>query len=257
MVLLPQAFRPLPIIAFYAGGKSRFADRLNSDIWREKVMTGIYTTIQQNPALAVWFFAAMNGLWLVFVYFNSQRHGKTLEALRHSLNLDAERRKKVFEMKAGQYESYVTSLDAFGMKHQVDLPNRMQPVFNEYLHGYLAASEAGDKDHEQEVIARFSAQVSSFMREGMKDYLRLQAEANRLKLTASDSMLESFEELDAAMSRAIEKSNEFMASFTELVLKQDFEAMSARQRELEEHGSAVKSKARELMKRMRADLAEI
>lgn len=228
-----------------------------SVVGREKVMTDIYTTIQQNPALVVWGFAAVNGLWFVFVYFNSQRHAKTLEVLRHSLNLDAERRKKVFELKAAQYESYVTSLDAFGTKHQVDLPNRMQPVFDEYFRGYLAATDAGDKDHEQEVIARFSTQVSGFMREGMEDYLRLQSEANRLKLTASVSMLESFEELEVAMIRTIEKSNEFMTSFTELVLKQDFEAMSARQRELEEHGSAVKSKARELMKRMRADLAEI
>jgi hypothetical protein len=221
------------------------------------MMTGIYATIQQHPDFVLWAFAAVNGLWLVFVYFHSQRHAKTLEVLRHSLSLDAERRKKVFEMKAGQYESYVASLDAFGTKHQVDLPNRMRPIFEEYLRDHLAASDSGDKDHEREVIARFSSQVTSFMQEGMEDYLRLQAEANRLKLTASDSMLEAFEELEAAMSLAIQNSNEFMARFTELILIQDFEAMSVRQREMEEHGSAVKSKARELMKRMRADLAEI
>jgi len=220
-------------------------------------MSGIYTAIQENPALAVWFFAAANGLWLVFVYFNSQRYAKSLEALRHSLNLDAERRKKVFEMKAAQYERYVTSLDAFGTKHQVDLPRRMQPVFDEYFRGYLAATEAGDKDLERDVIAKFNAEISGFMQEGTEDYLRIQAEANRLKLTASDSMLETFEELEAAMSRAIESSNEFMASFAVLVLQQDFEAMSDRRRELSEQGTTVKNKARELMKRMRTDLAEI
>lgn len=220
-------------------------------------MNALYSIISKYPEAIAALFAVINGLWLAFTYFNGQRHARELENLRHSLHLDAERRKKVFELKVNQYEAYVTSLDAFGKKHQVDLPARMQPVFEEYFAGYMAAAEAQDKEQEREVIARFSSKISSFMREGLEDYMRLQSETSRLKLTASDALLTAFEALEAAMEQAHQKSNEFMSRFTDLVLRQDFEAMAALQRELEVHGSAVKDKSRALMARMREDLAEI
>lgn len=79
--------------------------------------------------------------------------------LRSDLSLEAERRKRVFELKANQYETYVANLDAFGRKHQVDLPARMRPIFDKYLNDYLAATESGDKQQEHQVITWFSSQV--------------------------------------------------------------------------------------------------
>src|SRR5690606_7989854 len=72
-----------------------------------------YSIISKYPEAIAALFAVINGLWLAFTYFNGQRHARELEHLRHSLHLDAERRKKVFEVKVNQYEAYVTSLDAF------------------------------------------------------------------------------------------------------------------------------------------------
>ncbi|MBT0027215.1 hypothetical protein J4H29_21070 [Vibrio alginolyticus] len=88
-------------------------------------MESVYNVIQENPDYFAWVFGVVNVLWGLFVYFNKQSHDKALESLKHGLSLEAERRKKVFELKATQYEAYVSNLDAFGKKYQVDLPAKM------------------------------------------------------------------------------------------------------------------------------------
>ncbi|MEZ9860526.1 hypothetical protein AB4381_18855 [Vibrio splendidus] len=220
-------------------------------------METIYSIIQDNPDYFAWVFSVVNVFWGLFAYFNKQSHDKALAKLKHELTLDADRRKKVFELKATQYEAYVENLDEFGKKHQVDMPARMQPVFDKYLNDYLAATQRGDKDQEREVITRFSSQMSSFMQEGLSDVLKLQNESNKLKLTATDEMIETFTKLEALTKLSMDKANEFMGKFTEIVFSQNNELSQQYQGELKALGDQTKNTAQKLMQQMRAELNEI
>lgn len=220
-------------------------------------MSAIYAAIQENPEYFAWAFGVVNVLWGLFVYFNKQSHDRAMARLKNDLALESERRKRVFELKASLYETYVANLDAFGRKHQVDLPARMRPIFDKYLSDYLAASESGDKQQEHQAITWFSGQVSALMYEGLDDVLKLQAESNRLKLTATDEMIDTFSELETLTKASMDKANEFMGQFTEIVLTQDHQRTEKYQAELKELGRKTQEKANELMQQMRAELRAI
>lgn len=220
-------------------------------------MSAIYTAIQENPEYFAWAVGLINVLWVVFIYFNKQSHDRAMAQLRIDLSLEAERRKKVFELKANQYETYVANLDAFGRKHQVDLPARMRPIFDKYLNDYLAATESGEKQQEHRVITWFSSQVSALMQEGLDDVLKLQAESNRLKLTATDEMIDTFSELEALTKTSMDKAHEFMGQFTEIVLAQDHQHTEQYQTELKELGRQTQEMANKLMQQMRTELRAI
>jgi len=220
-------------------------------------MSVIYDVIQEHPEFFAWFFALVNVLWGVFVYFNKQSHDRSMVRLKNDLSLEAERRKKIFELKANQYETYVANLDAFGKKHQVDLPARMQPIFDKYLDDYLESADSEDKQKEREVISWFSAQISALMQEGLDDLLKLQAESNRLKLTATDEMISTFTELEELMQTSMDEANEFMRNFTELVISQDHQRIAAYQARLNELGLKTKGRANQLMQQMRTELRAI
>jgi len=220
-------------------------------------MSVLYEIIQQNPEYFAWGFGIVNVLWGLFTYFNKQSHDKALTKLKHELNLDVERRKKVFELKATQYESYVSSLDSFGKKHLVDLPARLQPIFDRYLSEYIEASMSENKDKEREIISWFNSQVISLMQEGVADTLKLQGESNRLKLTATDEMLKTFSELERFTQESVDKAGEFMGKFTEIVSTQNNELSLQYQSELRELSVKTKGKAQYLMQQMRSELGEI
>lgn len=220
-------------------------------------MSEIYALIQENPEYFAWAFGVVNVLWGLFVYFNKQSHDRAMARLKSDLGLEAERRKRVFELKASQYETYVANLDSFGKKHQVDLPARMSPIFDKYLSDYLAATESGDKQQEHKVITWFGGQVSALMQEGLDDVLKLQAESNRLKLTATDEMIDTFSELEVLTKASMDKANEFMGQLTEIVLTQDHQRTEQYQKELKELGRQTQEKAGQLMQQMRAELRAI
>ena len=211
-------------------------------------METIYSIIQRNPQYFAWAFGIVNALWVLFVYFNKKSHERAMANLRHSLNLDLERRKKVFEMKANQYELYVQHLDEFGKKYQVQMPSRMQPIFSKYLKGYLEASENGDKEKEREVIAWLSEQVSALMNESTEEYLKLKSEANSLKLTSNDELLRIFDELEKLTEASMKLAYEFMGKFTEITLTQNQVLSHEYQSKLASFGQGVQQKAEQLMK---------
>ncbi|HAS3131268.1 hypothetical protein KZ500_04915 [Vibrio parahaemolyticus] len=220
-------------------------------------MESIYSIIQENPDYFAWVFGLVNALWGIFLYFNKQSHDKALENLKHGLSLEAERRKKVFELKVSQYEAYVSNLDEFGKKHQVDLPAKMQPIFDKYFNDYLAAAQVGDKDKEREVLCWFGTQVSEVMRDSTEDLMKLQAESNKLKLTATDQMVETFARLEALTKASSDKSNEFMSKFLEIVLSQNNELSAKLQEELASLGKETQAVAKDLMEQMRQELQTI
>lgn len=220
-------------------------------------MEFVYNVIQQNPEYSAWGFGIINVLWGLFMYFNKQSHDKALENLKYGLSLEAERRKKIFELKVSQYEAYVSNLDDFGKKHQIDLPAKMNPIFDQYFNEYLAAAQIGNKDREREIICWFSSQVSNIMNSMNEDLLKLQAESNKLKLTATDQMVETFSRLEALNKKSTDKSNEFMGKFLEIILHQNHELSAKLQAELFTLGIETQATAKELMQQMRQELKTI
>lgn len=220
-------------------------------------MEGIYKIIQGNPEFFAWIFGLINVLWLAFTYFNRQSHERALANLAHTLKLDEDRRLKVFELKASQYESYVSNLDAFGKKHQVDLPSRMQPIMEKYLADYLNASSAEDKKAETEVISRFSSQVLALMQDASEDYYKIQAESNKIKLTATEEMGAEFEKLESLIKNSMDDSLEFMGSFTQMVMSKNFAPAERFQERAKLQGEKIKASSKQLINLMRAELHEI
>lgn len=220
-------------------------------------MNAVYDAIQESPQFFAWAFGLVNVLWVLFTYFNKQSHEKQLAKLEQHLRLDADRRLKVFELKVTQYESYVMSLDAFGRKQQSEMPARMQPIFDKYLSDYLAAAEAEDKAAEHKVITWFSNQVSGLMQEVYADSLKLKSESNRLKLTATDEMIETFLELESLMDESTATASEYMGRLTEIVLGGRQEEATTYQARLAALGKQIQAASKNLLDQMRAELREI
>lgn len=84
-------------------------------------MQEIYELIKESPKFYAAAFGLVNVAWGLFVYFNKQRHERELRHLEQDLRFSADRRLKVFDLKATQYGHYVTDLDAFGKKNQVEI----------------------------------------------------------------------------------------------------------------------------------------
>ncbi len=216
-----------------------------------------YDLIQTNPEYFALGFVLVNVLWVLFAYLNKQRHDKALANLARNLKLEAERRKTIFELKVAQYESYVNNLDEFGRKHQVDIPSRMQPIFKKYLRDIMEASELQNKEKTKDVIVWFCDQITTLMQEGLNDVLKLQSESNRLKLTATDEMIETFNRLEYLTKESMEKTNEFMQRFIEINLSQNDDAIDNYLLTSKKIGLAMKTEAEKLMKQMRNELAQI
>jgi hypothetical protein len=217
----------------------------------------IYSAIQKNPDYFAWIFGLINILWGLFMYFNKQSHDKELLKITHDLSLESERRRTIYELKINQYESYVASLDEFGKKYQVDLPKKMQPIFDKYLNDYLAASLSENKDKELEVICWFNEQISALMRSANEDMLKLQSESNKLKLTATDEMLDTFSQLEILTKASTDKAFELMAKFQEIILTRNDKLANELQQELTVLGVQTQATAKQLMNLMRQELLEI
>ncbi len=193
----------------------------------------------------------------MFVYFNRKRHEREIESLKHSYNLDLEKRKRIYEMKATQFEKYFRMIDDFGKRQQVDIPKRMQPIINEFMRNYLKAIDRGDKTAATESITNFGSKISDVTNEGMEQYLSLKSETNSLKLIASDELSLLFDELQQLYDSAFDSAQNFLSIFVELVI-------ANRQAEIQKcietfgiHGDNIKIAAKKLMNQMRKELNKI
>jgi hypothetical protein len=220
-------------------------------------MQEIYELIQENPKFYAWAFGIVNLLWVAFAYFNKQRHERNLKQLEQDLRYKADRRLKIFDLKASEYAKYVTDLDSFGEKNQIEMPERMQPIFDEYLQNYLAATEACDKEKERQVIGWFSSQISALMQEGLKEVLKLKRESNRLKLIATDEMLQTFDKLEQLTQESMDCTNEYMKKFTEIVFHQQHDKTEVFQKKAAELATEIQVQSKALMTQMRRELSDI
>lgn len=217
-------------------------------------MNTIYTIIQQNPEFFVWAFGIVNVLWGAFLYFNKKRHDRELKKLEHSLNLDLERRKHIFELKISQYERYFVMLDEFGKKYQTELLDRMQPMFKEYMNAMLAAKTDEEKNA---AIGVFSTQVMELMNESSTEYLKLKAESRSLKLTASDKLILIFDTLESLVKGSMDSAQEFIKQLPTFIMAGNSAEMIANQANLIKQSELIQSKSVELEHQMRSELKDI
>ena len=220
-------------------------------------MQEVYDFIKDYPKLFMWVFAFINFVWIAFVYFNKKQHDKKLEEIKYSLNLDLEKRKKVFEMKANQFEKYYRLIDEFGKKYSVDLPKKMQPIFSEYYDKLLKAEFNNNKDESRKTIVWFGDQISNLMYEINDSYFRLISETKSLRLTSSDKLVEIFDDLQKCYEDLFNLSNEFISKYQEILLTNNQSMQNDYQNRMKEQAIKLKNKSDELMSRMRIELTEI
>lgn len=217
----------------------------------------IYEPISSNPGYFAWVFGIVNALWAAFLYFNKKRHERELIGVQQTFDLDLERRKKVFEMKASQYESYFKHIDAVHRKHQTDYQDVFVPIMNEFMEGYLSATDRNDQEGATQATIRFSEKISRLTRDGFEELSVIESETNSLRLTASDEVARLLDEIKELYERLFAQSGRMMSELVNITIHKDQQLANQLQSQLMETGQQVKSKAAELREAMRNDLKQI
>ena len=220
-------------------------------------MDEIYKLIEGYPKNVAAVFALTNGVWLLVTFILRQKHERAIQRTKHAFDLDLERRKKVFEMKARQYEDYVGLLDDFGRKNQVEIPSKMQPMIQRFFADYLKAEDESDAKGSRQAITSFSSDISTLTQDSLNDFLKLKSESNKLKLTATPELLAIFGELESATQVSFDAANKFMGDFLGLITNQRQDEIAQRQKGLASLSEDVVKKSDELMVCMRNELSEI
>lgn len=221
------------------------------------MMNLLFKHIQEQPEFYAWVFGIVNVLWGAFLYFNKKRHSEEIERLKQSLNLDLERRRKVFEMKSGQYEAYFNNIDAYQRKHQNDYHEIFVPIFSEFNKKYLTAEANGDKEGSTAATLWFSEEIQKITLNGFQELQAVEQQTNSLKLTASNEVSELLEELRKLYEEIFKASSEQLGRLVEITINNDQDAVAQMQQALSEIGERIKAKSSELREEMRRDLLEI
>ena len=220
-------------------------------------MEEILKIIAEKPDYAAWAFGAVNALWIAFHYFNKKSHEKELIKVKQSFDLDLERRKKVFEMKASQYESYFRHIDAIHNKHQVDYQDVFAPIMNEFMASYLEASNRNDEEEATRATIRFSEKISKITRDGFQELGVIESETNSLRLTASDEVAILLDEMKELYNQLFGLSGKMMSDLVQITMHNDQALAEKNQADLMQVGEQAKEKATQLREQMRNDLKQI
>lgn len=220
-------------------------------------MEELFKVISEKPEYFAWAFGLVNALWFGFVYFNKKRHEKELIGVKQSFDLDLERRKKVFEMKASQYEAYFRHIDAIHNRHQTDYQDVFIPIMNEFMASYLDASSRDDEAAATAATIKFSEKVSKISRDGMQELGVIESETNSLRLTASDEVATLLDEIKEIYSALFEVSGKMMSDLVKITINNDQDLANRNMAQLYELGELAKAKAAELREQMRNDLKQI
>jgi hypothetical protein len=220
-------------------------------------MEVIYEVISSNPAYFAWAFGVVNGLWAAFLYFNKKQYERELIRVQQSFDLDLERRKKVFEMKASQYESYFKHIDSIHNRHQTDYQDVFIPIVNEFMDGYLSATSAGDNQRSTKATIDFSEKISRLTRDGFQELGIIESETNSLRLTASDEVAALLDEIKELYESLFSLSGKMMSDLVEITVNNNQQLAHENQSQLMAVGDQVKNKAAALREAMRNDLKQI
>lgn len=217
-------------------------------------MEALFKVISEKPEFFAWAFALVNVLWGAFLYFNKKRHEEELIRVKQGLDLDLERRKKVFEMKAGQYEAYFRHIDAMHRKHQTDYQDVFAPIVNEFMASYLSASSADDKQAATQATVRFSERVSAISRDGFEELMVIESETNSLRLTASDEVASLLDEIQDLYQQLFAASGQMLGELVNITVNNDQQRATELQSQIFDLGSKTKERAAALREAMRRDL---
>jgi len=217
----------------------------------------ILNIISQKPEYVTFVFILVNALWVVFVYLNKKRHEKKLIEVKQSFDLDLERRKKVFEMKANQYETYFRLIDNIHNKHQTDYQEIFIPIMNKFMSSYLEASSRNDKEAQTQATIKFSESISKITRDGFKELGIIESETNSLRLTASDEVAKLLDEIKQLYNEMFDLSGRVMSDLIEIAMNNNQELAKKNQEEMMSIGETLNKKVLELRKQMRNDLKHI
>jgi len=217
----------------------------------------IYEFIVSNPGYFAWGFGIVNALWAAFLYFNKKRHEQELIRVQQTFDLDLERRKKVFEMKASQYEAYFRHIDAIHKKHQTDYQDVLVPIVNEFMEGYLSASNKNDQEGSTQATIQFSEKISKISRDGFEELGVIESETNSLRLTASDEVATLLDEIKVLYEQLFAQSGTMMSELVNITIHNDQHLANELQAQMLETGKQVKAKAANLREAMRNDLKRI
>jgi predicted outer membrane lipoprotein len=220
-------------------------------------MEMIFEAISSNPGYFAWAFGIVNALWIVFLYFNKKQHERELIRVKQSFDLDLERRKKVFEMKASQYESYFKHIDTIHNRHQTDYQDIFLPIMNQFMSDYLSASNAGDKHRETQATIAFSEKISRIQRDGFKELGVIESETNSLRLTASDEVAALLDEIKELYERLFVLSGKMMSDLVDITINNNQQLANENQAQIVKVGEQVRAKAATLREAMRNDLKQI
>ncbi|HTF94731.1 MAG TPA: hypothetical protein VL995_01240 [Cellvibrio sp.] len=144
-----------------------------------------------------------------------------------------------------------------GKKNQVEIPAKMNPIFQTFFREYLEASESGSTEREREVIVWFSSEIQSLMNEGLQDVMKLKYESNRLKLIATEEMLVTFDTIENLNQKIYDITNEYMSNFVDCVINQKEEETALFQSKVASLGSELQKYSRRLLFQMRREIIEI
>lgn len=217
-------------------------------------MEALFKIISEKPEFFAWVFALVNVLWGAFLYFNKKRHEKELIRVKQGLDLDLERRKKVFEMKSGQYEAYFRHIDAMHRKHQTDYQDVFAPIMNEFMASYLSASAADDEQAATQATVRFSERVSAISRDGFEELMVIESETNSLRLTASDEVAGLLDEIQDLYQQLFAASGRMLGELVNITINNDQQRATELQSQIFNLGSKTKERAAALREAMRRDL---
>lgn len=220
-------------------------------------MEEIFIAISEKPEYFAWAFGVVNALWLFFVYFNKKRHENELVEIKQSLDLDLQRRMKVFEMKASQYEAYFKHIDHIHNRHKTDYQDVFMPIMNKFMSSYLQASAVNDEAASTTATIEFSEQISKITYDGFLELGVIESETNSLRLTASDEVALLLDEIKEIYSAMFAASGKMMSDLVQITVYNDQELANRNQTELTLLGELAKSKSKQLREQMRIDLKMI
>lgn len=217
-------------------------------------METLFQVISEKPEFFAWIFALVNALWGAFLYFNKKRHEKEIIRVKQQFDLDLERRKKVFEMKAKQYEAYFKNIDSIHKKHQTDYQDVFAPIMNDFVASYLSASAADDEQAATQAAVCFSERVSAISRDGFEELMVIESETNSLRLTACNEVAGLLDEIQDLYRQLFAASGQMFQELVNITINNDQRRAAELQSQITALGNRAKERAAALREAMRRDL---
>ncbi len=110
---------------------------------------------------------------------------------------------------------------------------------------------------ERETLVLFSNNISALMQEGSEDVQKLKSETNRIKMIATDEMIETFEELEVLTQESMDTAIEFVGKFLEIIINKQDDESQKYQAKLSDIGITIQQKSKKLLQQMRDEIGAV